>query len=121
MLSYGLAAASGLPRIALDQTLSPKYVVIFLYVFPHSALLLPLQCTPRIGLPTARASFKESHPAVQCLRGEGTTPRGGSPLKKQHAEHLRLIPCLAFGFSLVLLFACLNSFAQAASPSRVGP
>ena len=37
-------------------------------------------------------------------------------MKKQHAEHLRLIPCLAFGFSLVLLFASLTSSVQAASP-----
>ena len=32
-------------------------------------------------------------------------------MKKHHA---RLIPCLTFGFSLVLLFACLTS--EAASP-----
>ena len=32
------------------------------------------------------------------------------------AKHARLILCLAFGFSLVLLFACLTSSVQAASP-----
>ena len=52
------------------------------------------------------------HPS-QFLRGEGTTPRGGLPLKRHHA---RFIPCLAFGFSLVLLFACLTCFAQTVSP-----
>ena len=36
-------------------------------------------------------------------------------MKAKHAEHLRLIPCIAFGFSLVLLFACLTSSVQAAS------
>ncbi len=34
-------------------------------------------------------------------------------MKRQNA---RLIPCLAFGFSLVLLFACLTCFAQTVSP-----
>jgi len=43
--------------------------------------------------------------------------RGGLPLKQQHAEHVRLIPYLAFRCSLVLLFACLTSSVQAASPS----
>ena len=33
-------------------------------------------------------------------------------MKVKHAEHLRLIPLLTFGFSLVLLFACLTSLAQ---------
>ena len=37
-------------------------------------------------------------------------------MRKHYAEHLRLIPCLTFGFSLVLLFACLTSSVQAASP-----
>ena len=37
-------------------------------------------------------------------------------MKAKHAEHLRLIPCLTFGFSLVLLFACLTSFAQTVPP-----
>src|SRR5262245_53029945 len=44
-------------------------------------------------------------------------PRGGSPLKQQQAERVRLIRCLAFGFSLVLLFACLTSLVHAASPT----
>src|SRR5262245_11560445 len=44
-------------------------------------------------------------------------PRGGSPLKQQQAERVRLIPCLAFGSSLVLSVACLTSSVQAASPS----
>jgi filamentous hemagglutinin family protein len=37
-------------------------------------------------------------------------------LKKQHAEHVRLISCLVFGFSLVLSFAFPTSLVQAASP-----
>ena len=37
-------------------------------------------------------------------------------MKQQHVEHVRLILCLAFGFSLVLLFAYLTSLVQAASP-----
>ena len=36
-------------------------------------------------------------------------------MNQQHAEDLRLIPFLMFGFSLVLLFACLTSSVQAAS------
>src|SRR6476620_1760149 len=48
--------------------------------------------------------------------GEGTTPRGCSALRKHYAEHLRSIPFLTFGFSLVLLFASLTSLVQAASP-----
>ena len=35
-------------------------------------------------------------------------------MKKQHAEHVRLIHFLTFGFSLVLIFAFLNSLVQAA-------
>jgi len=62
------------------------------------------------------ASFKEDHPAVNLCGVKAPIPRGGSPLKKQHAAHVRLIPCLAFGFSLVLLFACLTISAQAVSP-----
>ena len=34
----------------------------------------------------------------------------------KHAEHLRLIPFNTFGSFLVLLFACLTSSVQAASP-----
>ena len=78
MLSTAWQQPARSPSIALDQTLSPKYVVILLHVFPHSTLLLRFRRTPRIGLPRAWALFKESHPAVQGLRGEGTTPRGGS-------------------------------------------
>jgi filamentous hemagglutinin family protein len=37
-------------------------------------------------------------------------------LKKQHAERVRVIHYLVFGFSLVLLFACLTSSVQASSP-----
>jgi filamentous hemagglutinin family protein len=37
-------------------------------------------------------------------------------LKRQQAEHLRLIPCLTFGFSFGLLIACLSSLAQTISP-----
>ena len=37
-------------------------------------------------------------------------------MRKKYAEHLRLIPFLTFGFSLVLLFASLTSSVQAASP-----
>ena len=62
------------------------------------------------------ASFKEGHPAVNVCRVKATIPRGGSLLKKQRAEHRRLVPCLAFGCSLVLLFAYLTSFAQTVSP-----
>jgi len=62
------------------------------------------------------ASFKEDHPAVNLCGVKAPIPRGGSPLKQQHAEHVRLITCLAFGFSLVLLFACLTISAQAVSP-----
>jgi len=43
-------------------------------------------------------------------------PRGGSQLKQQHAEHVRLILCLVFGFLLIPLFACLTISAKAASP-----
>ena len=37
-------------------------------------------------------------------------------MKQQHVEHVRLISFLTFGFSLVLLFACLTSLVHAASP-----
>jgi filamentous hemagglutinin family protein len=37
-------------------------------------------------------------------------------LKKQHAERVRVIHYLVFGFSLVLLFACLTISVQASSP-----
>jgi len=43
-------------------------------------------------------------------------PAGGLQLKQHHAECMRLIPCLVFGFSLVLLFACLTFPVQATSP-----
>src|SRR5262245_12398662 len=43
-------------------------------------------------------------------------PRGGSPLKQQQAERVRFNPCLAFGFSLVLLFACPTVQTYAAAP-----
>ena len=102
---------AGLEKLldGLLSTLNYTYFSIRPYCFPYNALL-------ELASLAAWASFKESHPAVQCLRGEGTIPRGGSALKKQHAEHLRSIPFLTFGFSLVLLFACLTSLAQTASP-----
>ncbi|HSB43915.1 MAG TPA: filamentous hemagglutinin N-terminal domain-containing protein, partial [Nitrospira sp.] len=37
-------------------------------------------------------------------------------MKQQHVEHVRLMPCLVFGFILVLLFAWLTSLVHAASP-----
>src|SRR5215467_14013245 len=60
-----------------------------------------------------RSSFEETHPAVNVCGVKAFIPRGGSPLRKQHA---RLNPCLAFGLSLVLSFACVTSSVQAASP-----
>ena len=38
-------------------------------------------------------------------------------MKKQQAEHLRLIPCLLLSFSLVLPFAYPISLAEAAGPT----
>ena len=37
-------------------------------------------------------------------------------MKQKHAERVRLVLCLAFGFSLVLLFSCLPSPVHAAAP-----
>ena len=37
-------------------------------------------------------------------------------MRKHYSEHLRSIPFLTFGFSLVLLFASLTSFAQTVPP-----
>ena len=68
------------------------------------------------------ASFKEDHPAVNVCGLKAPIPRGGSQLKQQHAEHVRLILCLVFGFLLVLLFACLTSSApRGLAHHAVGP
>jgi hypothetical protein len=53
---------------------------------------------------------------VHIARGESCFAKRRSQLKKQHAERVRVIHCLVFGFSLVLLVACLTSSVQASSP-----